>query len=328
MSTSKFSEIQASIQRSYQAGDYQAAYDFATAQLTIFPKQTPLLEYWRICMAANLGEEDLALDILEQTLAREIWYAGTLLRKSPALEKIQGHERFETLVSTSQALQAQAQSERFPLLTLRPEGECHSVETRCPCLLGLHANNGTVDSSLAFWQPAAQAGWLVSAPQSSQSVWVDAYVWDDYAIARQEVSTHLASLDARYAIDPEQVVIAGHSMGGEVAIRLALEGVLPLTGILAIAPNGPLLDDPANWLPLLSEAAERIASGLPELRAVFVVGEHDRTIPVEQLESFADMLIDHSIPTAVEVVPAAGYEYAPSYNAVILRSLDYLTEVQ
>lgn len=328
MSTGKFSGIQATIQRSYQAGDYQSAYDLATAQLTIYPQQAPLLEYWRICMAANLGEEDLALNILEQTLAREIWYSGTLLRKSPALENLQGDARFEALAATSQALQAQAQSVRFPLLTLRPKEECHSEDTRCPCLLGLHANNGTVESSLDFWKPAAQAGWLVSAPQSSQAVWVDAYVWDDYAIARQEVSAHLASLDVRYAIDPEQVVIAGHGMGGEVAIRLALEGVMPLTGLLAIAPTGPLMEDLTGWQPLLSEAAERVASGAPELRAVFVVGEHDGTVPVEQLEALADMLIDHGIPTAVEVAPAAGYDYVHSYNAVILRSLDFLTELQ
>jgi len=326
MSTSNFSGIQAAIQRSYQAGDYQAAYDLATEQLAQYPQQAPLLEYWRICMAASMGGEDLTLDLLEQTLESGIWYAETLLRKSPALQDIQGHARFEALVSTSQLLQTQAQNERFPLLTLRPEGECNSVDTRCPCLLGLHNNIGTVETSLDFWKPAAQAGWLVAAPQSSQAIWTDAYVWDDYTTARHEINAHLAALDARYAIDPGRVVIAGHGMGGEVAIRIALEGFLPLTGVLAIAPTGPLVDDRTSWGPWLSQAAASFTPGSPEIRAAFVVGEDDGAVPVVQLEAFADMLIDHGIPTNVEVVPGAECDYTPSHHAAILRTLDFLTE--
>ena len=327
MGTRDISGVQAAIQSSFQAGDYQAAYDLATAQLVLYPQHTPLLEYWRICMAASMGEEDLALDILEQTLEKGIWYAETLLRKSPALENFQGHARFEALVRISQTLQAQAQSERFPLLTLRPEGCCHSVETRCPCLLGLHASNATAESSLEFWKPASQAGWLVAAPQSSQAIWKDAYIWDDYTAARQEIGAHLAALDARYAIDPEQVVIAGDGMGGEVAIRIALEGYLPLTGVLVVAPTGPLMDNQSSWRSWLSQAAVINASEGPKLRGVFVIGENDAAARVKHLEAFADMLIDHGIPVNIEVVLAAGDDYTPGYHAAILRSLDFLTEV-
>ena len=327
MDTNNFDGIQTAIQSSYQAGDYQAAYDLATAQLAGYPQHAPLLEYWRICMAASLGDEDLALDILAQTIESGIWYAETLLKKSPTLQNIQGHPRYVALAAASQSLQAQAQSERFPLLTLRPDGECLTAETCCPCLLGLHTNNGTVETSLEFWKPAAQSGWLVAAPQSSQGIWTDAYVWDDYLAAKQEIISHLAALDARYALDPAQVVIAGHGMGGEVAIRLALEGVLPFPGVLAIAPTGPLLDDRTSWEHWISQAAADFPPGSPGLRFAFVVGEHDAGVPVVHLEAFADMLIDHGIVTNIEVVPAVGPDYAPGYHAAIISSLDFLTEV-
>lgn len=323
---SDINTIQAAIQSSYQAGDYQTAYELATDQLALYPQQAPLLDYWRICMAASLGECDLALDILEQTLENEIWYAETLLRKSPALENIQAAARFEELVLANRALQAQARSERYPLLTLRPEGGCLSVDTRCACLLGLHASNATVEYSLEFWKPAAQAGWLVAAPQSSQAIWKDGYIWDDYAVARKEISAHLASLDSRYALDPERVVIAGHGMGGGVAIRIALEGILPLTGILAVTPTGPLLDNPDSWESWLSQAPIAASTEGPKLRAVFITGKNNSAEHIQQIGAFADILTDHGIPATLQIVPGSGYNYTPDYHAAILSALDFLTD--
>ncbi len=98
MSSRGFAEFQAKIQRLYHQGDYAAAYRLANENANRYPEQMPVVNYWRICMAARLGEHQQALELLAQLLESGFWYGETLLRKSPSLQSLQGHPQFEKLV--------------------------------------------------------------------------------------------------------------------------------------------------------------------------------------------------------------------------------------
>jgi len=318
MEARTFEELYIQLQQLYQKGDYAAALQLATQALEVYPEQRTSLDYWRMTMAARIEDTAQTLRVLQQALERGQWYSELLLRRSPSFKPLQGEAEFEKLVALNQEVAENDSQRAYPVFTLRPENRCRRGGSACPLLMGMHTNAGMVTSSLGFWKPAATAGWLVAAPQSSQGIWKDAYVWDDRETAESEIQKHYATLRQNYAIDPQRVLLAGHSMGGEVAIWMALRGAIGARGFLAIGPGGPYMDDLAKWEPLLKDQARR------GLRGYILSGEADSSIPHENIHRLVEKLKAAGIPCQLETVPGEGHDYSPSFDAAILRALEYL----
>jgi predicted esterase len=320
MEVKTFNELQSQIQALYQDGDYASALDLATRQFESFPEQAHLLYYWRFSMLARLGETDQAIDLLREVLGTGFWYGEVLLRKSPALQPLQGLPEFERLVDLNRRLREADEARSFPLIVLRSQGRCQAGDPPCPVMLALHANASMAQESVDFWRPAASAGWLVAVPQSSQPMWKGAYVWDDRQITEQEIKKRYAGLKGKYATDPQQVVLAGHSSGGEAAIWLALSGAIPASGFVVFGPAGPLMDEPESWERLIRDHHN------PGLRGYMIVGEEDSAISLDNVEILVDMLNEGGIACELEVVPHAGHDYAPEYESSLLRGLEFISQ--
>jgi dienelactone hydrolase len=66
------------------------------------------------------------------------------------------------------------------------------------------------------------------------------------------VGQHFQVLSEQYPIDRKRVVVAGFSMGGGLAIRLALSGALPARGFVGVGAFLPNIDD---LVPLLTDGS-------------------------------------------------------------------------
>jgi predicted esterase len=315
-----FDDLYHQLQRDYQNGEYAQALERATQALEAFPAQRTVLDYWRMTMAARIGETALALDIFQEALDLGEWFSELLLRRSPSFKALQAEPLFERLVALNQDVAESDHAREFPMLTLRPQERCKHDGPPCPLLMGLHGHATTVQTALGFWAPAAASGWLVAAPQSSQAIWKGAYVWDNREIAETEVQRHFAALRGAYAVDATHTVMAGHSTGGEVAIWLALRNTIAMRGFLAIGPGGPMMDDPDEWTPLLRSGAP------PDLRGAVIIGKEDATTPHENIYRLVEQLNEAGVETYFEVVPDVGHEHELEYDPAILRALAFITE--
>jgi predicted esterase len=320
MADNSFEDFQARIQDLYQHQKYTRAYELAEQNAGLYPEQAPVVNYWRGGMAGGVGKKAEALQLLNSILAGGFWYGETLLRKSPSLQPLQGDPAFEKLVENNLELQEKDQQQLFPLITLRARVGCQDDEHPCPLLVALHGNGATAQSSVDFWKPAASAGWLVGIPQSSQAMWKDAYVWSDLEIARTQIEQHINLLSRTYAVDAGRTVLAGHSMGAELAIWLAVSAGVAARGVVAIGPGGPFMDNPDDWRELVQ------AYMGPPLRAYLIYGEADATIPQHNIHILADMLQKAGFACEVESLPGVGHEYEPAYIAPFLRGLKFVLE--
>ncbi len=315
-----FDDLQTHIQALYRQGDYAAALELATEQATNFPEHYHLLAYWQMCMAARTEQAGLALNVLDELLESGFWYGETLLRKSPSLASLQGMPEFEDCVRRSRDLQEKDARLLFPLLTVRSSGRCSAGQEPCPLLVGLHANASTAQASVNFWRAAARNGWLTAIPQSQQAMWKGAYVWDDREASEAELVKHMQALQTKYAVDPRRVVLAGHSLGGELAVWLAIKGIIPCEGFIAIGPGGPLMDDVENWTVILQENPR------PRLRGYVITGQEDHTISQENVRILVEILNEAGIATELEEVPDVGHDFSPEYEDSLLRGLNFIEE--
>jgi dienelactone hydrolase len=315
-----FTDLEARIQALYREQRYEAALELATQQAPRFPDQFHLLYYWRLCMAARVGKFDLALQILDEVLDKGFWYGEFLLRDSPSLLPLQKQPGFETRLKRNRILQDEEQAQLFPLLTLRSAGSCSYGQDACPLLICLHANASTAQASVDFWRAAAIAGWLVAIPQSTQAMWKGAYQWDNRETSEREIVKHYQALLKKYSIDTQRVVVAGHSMGGELAIWLAIKRIIPVEGFIAIGPRGSLIDDVENWTTFLREEPDR------KLRGYLILGQEDRTVHPENIRILADILNEAGIPTGIEEIPNVNHDFSVAYEESWLRGLNHIDE--
>lgn len=298
----------------FQNKQYAEALELVTHEGPNFPENRIWADYWHMCAAARVGNRALLLQVAERSLADGLWYGQTMWRQTPSFAPLQGEADFERLVATSHAAEKRDAPAEPVRLTYLPEN--HS--TTSPLLVALHGNQRTAVHTLPFWQAAVAQGWALAVPQSSQAMYKGAYVWDDLPVAFAEVQAHFAHWQRTLTFDVGRVVLAGHSMGGLVAIQMALLGALGVRGFVANGPAVPFLEAPEELDALLPAARER------GLRGYFIVGDKDDDISLEEINALAAKLQAAGVACQVEMVPDATHDYAPAYDAALLHALTFV----
>jgi hypothetical protein len=306
-----FPQFEARLREMLAAGQTLEIINLIEDQGGYYPAEHLHLKYWQIGMAARERNTDLAIAYLDELLEEGLWISPYLLRTSPSFENLQDSPDFEARLEAMAALQRAEQAQLLPLLTLRAEGS--APPAGYPVLIGLHAARATSLASLQFWQPAARAGWLVGAPQSSQALWSGAYVWEDADLAQRETADSLRLLARQYPLDTRRRAIAGHREGGELAAWLAISGGFDAAGFIAIAPAGPRTLRPDDWF--------RTAQARPPapLRGVFLASQ-----PSPELKRLASLLTALGIPARLQTLPSPGGAYTPACDAALLAALDFI----
>jgi predicted esterase len=205
-----------------------------------------------------------------------------------------------------------------PMLVMRPKNACGPEDEGCPAVIFLHANQDTAQKNMPHWQSLADAGWLVAVPQSSTATWADAYVWMDHSSAAAEVIEHLERLKVEYSLDTDKVILAGFSMGAEVALAMALNGVVDAKGFILLGPGGPFMDDLAKWTPSIEKAKDK------GLRGVFLMGEADETIPQDNIRILVERLNKVGVACELKTYPDLGHEYPPDFEGVLQDAIKFI----
>jgi dienelactone hydrolase len=303
----------------YRNQQYAEALEVLTREGGRFPEDAPMVLYLRSCMAVRVGEPEMALDLIQESLDKGYWYGEEVMRTSPSFQSLQGLPRFESMVEICKARHAESAGADPVLLTLEPEDGC-PPEKPCPLLIALHGNGSHARQTINSWRSIVSDGWVLAAPQSSQAVSVNAFVWDDQEIALREVKEHHTQLCAQQAIDTGNVVIAGFSMGGETALRAALSGTVPVRGFVLLGPGGPTINTPDAWLPLMEEAKAR------NLRGYILLGEQDEGVPHDEIRTLAGLLNDNGIPCKLEMIPGIAHEYPRDFAPYAARALAFVQQ--
>ncbi len=301
----------------YSEGKYAEALDLLTREGGAFPEHDAEIAYLRSCMAARIGKPELAVAILEEALQHGHWYGEQIMRYSPSWLALQGTPAFERVAAICKEREA-AEHPESRVFVREPEGGMQAGQ-RYPLLIALHGNTDSATHALDGWQAVTSVGWMLAAIQSSQMSGSQSYGWFDVDLAIREITEQYARLCEQYAIDTERVVLAGFSMGGELALRLSVEGTIPARGFVLLGP-AITAETTAGRLPLIQEGAAR------GLRGYVLLGTEDVNVPQDEIRAVVALLNGHSIPCGIEEIPDLGHSY-PAENAPLLqRALAFIEE--
>jgi len=312
--TTDFGTFYAGLSALAGAGRYQEALDRATAAQPRYPEDHAILVHFRAGMLARLGDAQGALALLEEALNAGEWYTQVFW-EAPDLASLRDLDEFHRLRALSDQRQVAAQTRARPELFVRlPEKAMEPL----PVLLALHGNMHNATIEFPRWSGLLARGWLVALAQSSQIARPKRYVWTDHRKAERELKAHYEALRDEYPIEAGHFVAGGFSMGAELALTLALRGVLPADGFIAVAPAGPLLREPDEIDRLLDEP---LPSGL---RGVMVIGTDDPMLDL--ITALADRLQAAGLPLHLWVVDGLGHDYPPDFADRLPELIAFLVE--
>lgn len=313
-----YEEFNEKVMSRYQAQDYQRTFDLLDQEGSNFPEQAHQTHYLKACMAVRLERPDQAIALIEEAMQGAGWYGEELMRNSPSFAPLQGMPHFERLVELGKRRQQAAQGE-LNSLTLEPEGGCMG-EQPCSLVLSLHGNaeNGTI--SLNAWRSVVNRGRLLAALRSGQAIAGWQSVWTDVETSMQAVTEQYAKLMERYNIESSKTIIGGFSMGGEIALRTALQGTIPVQGFLLLAPSLPSMDELEGLLTIREQVDRR------RLRGYVMLGGDDLTISSEDVGAAVKRLNEGGIPTHLGVLPGVAHRYPPNFDEVITRGIDFIEQ--
>ena len=316
MTFSTYAELNQKMIEHFQQGEFRQALELIEKEGANFPANRPLVDYWKMVSCARLDDRKRVIEIAENCLKDGVWFGEMMWRRSPSFASLQGDAEFERIVASSLALQEKDSPPSEPVL-LKHFPKDHSKKS--PLLIALHGNQNTAEGTLPFWRTSVDNGFVLAVPQSSQAMFKGAFVWDDLEVSFHDVKACYENLKSEVDFDVQSVVLAGHSMGGLIAIQMALTGDLPVRGLGVNGPALPFGDEPDELDKLLPSAQER------GLRIYFIVGEKDTDIEQDAIRAFAEKMKSVGIPCELEIVSGATHDYIPDYDAALLRGLKFIT---
>jgi pimeloyl-ACP methyl ester carboxylesterase len=296
----------------YQQKEYAQALALLQREPYRFSQQG-VMYHWKMCLAALVNDPDQAIQAFREALERGYSYPGPLVREDEDLASLQGMPAYEELVRLSLERFAAAETKARPELLIIPPAEQHA--DRVPLLLGLHGNPQNARLAANDWQPIAAKGWLVACAQSSQLITSDAYIWNDLARGTTDVQNLYKTLNTRDVIDAERVVLGGISMGGGLAIHMAVTGAIKTRGFFVV---GPYLRDLEPLTPYLDTAA---ASGV---RGYIVMGLQEQPEAQEMMRKIDAFLNTHGIPCKIEARPEIAHDFPADFEHSIDKALAFL----
>ena len=235
------------------------------------------------------------------------------LREDSDLAALQGMPEFKRLIAIAGQRRDAALAQAKPALKMLLPA---NGPAPYPLLLALHGNNSNIADSERYWRAAAEQGWLVALPQSSQVMSAEHYGWNDRDWAVREITQHVAAVREQYPIDPARVVVAGFSMGGGLAAWLALSGALAVRGFIGV---GPFLANVESVLPLLEAPRER------PLRGYLVASQRDAYC-YSVAQKLAELLPPYGIACELELHPDLGHDFPPEFERSLIKGLGFIMQ--
>lgn len=295
----------------YQAEKYQQVIDFLRDAANKFSDFKPAIYYTRICAAAKLEKYGLFFDLFKEILDEGGWYSELVLRQSPSLQPLQGMPEFEKLLSISVERSKQVSKKDYTL-TVFPE----NTSPPYPLILALHAGGGLIKEEFEAWKMIVNQGYAIGMPRSTNLYWSgrDGAYWPDHESATIQLKTYIEKLNSNNTLDLEHSILGGLSMGAELAIKLALTGMIPAYGFIVVAPGGSWINEPDNWQPLINDAKDAKDRNL---HGIIILGEEDTAVPRENIQTLVKMLNNGGIPCKFIEYPGLGHWYPPDFEKIV-----------
>lgn len=226
----KFVELQNELFKLFEKRDFEAMHRLIHKAQKDFPERLDKTSFWKACAYSLQGKQEEALAILNAALTKGVWWNPYTLMSDPDLHELQSREEFKLIVKKCEDILNNHQlNSSSKLFVYGNEGSNTGI-------FSLHWRGSDVNDFAPYWyDDELLHEYILGFPQSSQIYGVNSYCWDKRDVALNDISTTFRDFKEKYNM--EQIIIAGASQGGNLAIELSLnDNLLATKGFIAVIP--------------------------------------------------------------------------------------------
>ncbi|SCB83552.1 DUF3089 domain-containing protein [Bacillus wiedmannii] len=229
MKRERFVALQNELFRLFGKGEFDAIYRCIDEAEREFPERIDKTSFWKACAYSVEGKGEEAIAILNGAMQKGIWWNPHTLMYDEDLKVLQDKADFKVIVKKCEEIFKKQQ------LTADPKLFTYGNEKAKAGLFSLHWRGSNIDDFAPYWcEEEILHGYILGFSQSSQIHGMKSYSWDNHEIAIKDVMKTFNDFVNKYNL--EDIIIAGASQGGNIAIELALKNMLATQKFIAVIP--------------------------------------------------------------------------------------------
>jgi predicted esterase len=300
----------------YQAGQYQEAYDFITANADKVQGNPAGIYNFRYCIASKAGHSELALDLLrEAVIDKGLWYAYDYLFSDDDLVSIRDTEEFKSLAAICRDRETAAKKNNKAVLKVIQPREIKQQDNY-PVVIALHGNGENIALTEGHWLPCTTQGCYLALLQSAELTFFDSYSWNDFEQSAKTVQAQYSTLIEQNNIDSAQVILGGFSAGARAALYATLKGLITVQGLVLVGP----------WLPQMSEWETLLDNPeMKQLKFYLICGDRDEDC-LEGTQQLKAMLDKRGIACQFHLIADMPHSYPEDFDTHLEKALAFIRE--
>ena len=261
-------------------------------------------------LTARAGGTNLAIAIFQEAVEEKgLWYSGKYLRTEESIESMRGYGDFDRLVRICEGREAEAHLNARSELKIVAPSESEAKSEGARLLVTLHGDRENNELNGPHWEKAVEEGHVLALVQSSVEDFSDAYVWNDLPKGGMELKEHLATLDKKFCIPSERIVLGGFSEGCQAILHAILEGLVKARTLLLVSPR----------LTHINQWAHRLGA-LEGMNVHIVAGEQDDEC-LKCSRNLAALLDGQGIRNHLRLVEGLGHDFPMDFDRDIEAAL-------
>lgn len=303
----KFVELQNELFELSEKRDFAAMHRLIRKTQKDFPERLDKTSFWKACTYALQGKQAEALSVLNEAFIKGIWWNPNTLRDNPDLQALKSREEFKLIVKKCENMlnhhQLNCSSKLF----------VYGNEGPNTGIFSLHWRGSNVNDFAPYWyDDELLQEYMLGFPQSSQIHGMNSYCWDKHDIAINDISTTFQDFKEKY--NTEQIIIAGASQGGNLAIELSLnDNLLATKGFIAVIPA---IRD--------VESIENLLQTKPNVKGCIITGDKDPFYKktIELMSVFEK----YDIKCRLIVKEGLGHIFPDDFTKLLSEAVQYIVE--
>lgn len=235
---SDYKEMRAHLGELFEQKKYAEAAALLESVIDRFPDNLVANTFNLAAARVNLGENDKAVEALEEGLRRGVFY-GLWDFFATFWDPLRETPRFQAFLMANQARVDEAQSKAVMLTdVVTPEG--YDPSRKYPLFIALHGGGESIAEFKPLWNsPRLRNEFITVYVQSTQVASMRGFHWQDAALTRRDLEAAYKRVLAQYPVDAARVLIGGFSSGGYGSMIAAFGNIFPIRGFVALCPPVP-----------------------------------------------------------------------------------------
>jgi len=297
-------------------GDHLEAYNFITENYKGVKGNLAQIYNFRYSIANEVGLEELALQIMREAIVEKgFWYQYKYLIEDEDLKSLNKYKEFAELLDICKKRESAAKRKEKPDLKIVVPDKMNK-QFKHPLIIALHGDQENIEITEEYWSSCIDKNYLLALPQSSQIQFSEGYEWKDIDKGSRELKEHYKNILEKRNIDSDNIIIAGFSAGGRVALYSILKDIIQVKGFILVAPWLPEIDE---WVPLLDKIREK------GIKGYVVCGDKDGDC-YKCTRRFTDLLNSKKIPHKLKIFKGLDHDYPDNFNEILPKAIEFISK--